>query len=43
MNKIHRFMAFVMDLCCSQVKEDKETILMIKEKINIYLDNFLQE
>ena len=41
MNKIHRFMAFVMDLCCDVTDDSKEAILAIKEKVNIYLDNLI--
>lgn len=43
MNEIHRFMAFVMDLCCDATDDSKEAILAIKEKINAYLDKLLSE
>lgn len=43
MNKVHRFMAFVMDLCCDVTDDSKEAILDIKEKINAYLDKLLSE
>ena len=43
MNKVHRFMAFVMDLCCDATDDSKEAILAIKGKINAYLDKLLSE
>ena len=43
MNEVHRFMAFVMDLCCDATDDSKEAILDIKEKINAYLDKLLSE
>lgn len=41
MDIIYKFMAFVMDLCCSMETYDKEAILELKKKINNYLDNII--
>jgi hypothetical protein len=41
MNEVHRFMAFVMDLCCNATDDSKETIQDIKEQVNNYLNKLL--